>query len=120
MKDATVITETSELANNQSLPRPWLMNSHVETVPSGIQNAAIVRPAKIAAAGSHFAPSTTRVSGRARANNTPAHSETVPSGGSATLPPSYIDLPNPARRIGRLIWRQPPWRTNKEGHRWPG
>src|SRR2546425_5334825 len=70
-KEARAIPDETELVTNQSLPRPWLANSHVEAVPGGIQSAAIVKPAKIRAACSHLGPRTTRVNGRASANNKP-------------------------------------------------
>src|SRR5437660_7299362 len=82
--EATVIQEPSKLLINQSLPRPWVWNSQVEAPASGMQSAAILKPAKIGAACSHFGPSTTRVRGRARASSRPVDRKLISAMASYT------------------------------------
>src|SRR5437899_4651114 len=82
--EATVIQEPSKLLINQSLPRPGVWNGKVEAPASGMQSAAILKPAKIGAACSHFGPSTTRVRGRARGSSRPVERKLISAKASYT------------------------------------
>src|SRR5437667_10004719 len=79
-----VIQEPSKLEYNQSLPRPWVWNSQLEAPASGMQSAAIAKPAKIGAACSHFGPSTTRVRGRASGSSKPVQRKLISAKASYT------------------------------------